>query len=127
MKLLFIGMVEKNLAHKQAGILTMMVPKIIRIFQLRPDLEKTYQHGTYPAYQNKYLEDTDLMVERFISGIVMVDNWGYTTAFMSGIADYKQFYNDTITAVNTRYVATRQSSHPSKFFDMGLELFLMTL
>ena len=76
---------------------------LIRYIQLR---------GTYPANQNKYSEYTDLMGERFISGIVMVDNWGYTTAFMSGIADYKPSYNDTITDVDTRYVSSSQSSHP---------------
>ena len=67
---------------------------------------------TYPANQNKYTENTYLIVERFIGGIVMVDNWGYTTAFMSGIADYKPSYNDTITDVDTRYVSSSQSSHP---------------
>ena len=57
---------------------------------LWPEDSKTVDapmHGTYPANQNKYSEYTDLMGERFISGMVMVDNWRETTSFISGTAD----------------------------------------
>ena len=79
----------------------------------RSSLIQSFVAGTYPANQNKYSEYTDLMGERFISGIVMVDNWGETTPFISGTTDFKPSYNDTFTDVDTKYVFSSQTSHPN--------------
>ena len=70
-------------------------------------------HGIYPANQNKYSEYTDLMGNRFILGLFMVDNLGETTSFIYGTIDFKPSYNDTFTDDSIRDVSSSQTFYPN--------------